>query len=856
MNYRICHPNRRALQGFYLSSMTTAFLAICFSQLSLAQSSQQPSSTFYEEWRTTPSPANGTVPEMNPSPFLWPSERHWKGEEVWYQVYVSRDSVFKTRSTYVSEKLKYCFYNLHKPLAFGTWYWKYAILKDNQVVDSRGPFAFSVTKDAYVFTSPSFQEFLNAIKKTHPRVMNQGKDMTTIRKMAPHHPLYNTIVAEAHKAMASPIYEGPVSDKDPAKDKALSILTGKEVGRFTKILEGYVLSGDKDMLASLLKRMMVLLQWPTNDLLGSQVLTSLAMGYDALVNELSKPVKQQLLNVIENRLSVGLKNWQGDIETRQVENHFWQMEIAGNFIASLATVDELPVSKQMLEYTYGLFLARFPNLSTQQGGWAEGIGYFGVNKSAIVDMALLMKSVGGCDVFKMNWYKTLADYLFYFAPVDGRIQGFGDMHDRVGNGNVGHSMMLIVANENQDQRALYRLATLLKAKRPMGEAEDWYEKELSLIEPWYQIIHDVHLDLNTKNPPAMEQAKLFPGVGDAALHTDVLHSEHNTAVYFRSSPFGAKGHMHASQNCFNISRRGDPIFYSSGYYTTFADPHSLTSYRHTRAHNGILVNGMGQAFGHEGYGWIKRFINGTKISYVMGDATMAYKPVVDQQFLTLLAENGILATPQNGFGDARLRLFERHLILLRQDIVVIYDILEAEEPSQWAFLLHSPEKPALANQGLKLSTAKNDVRGTVLASTKIEGTLTDQFHSPPIDIRKKYKSLPNQYHIRFESVEKTKSMRFLAIFQLSDSGRAVPSVAMSNNQFLIGDIRLQAELNTQLPPSLTVITKGEQLYVNKDFSERSGFTYDPSISTLLLETDEGKKTVTKSRNQLPGQYKP
>ena len=76
-----------------------------------------------------------------------------------------------------------------------------------------------------------------------------------------------------------------------------------------------------------------------------------------------------------------------------MENHFWQMELSAlNFTAALATLHDLPASRPMLEYTYELFLARFPNLATQEGGWAEGLGYFGVNKSAVVDMALLLKT--------------------------------------------------------------------------------------------------------------------------------------------------------------------------------------------------------------------------------------------------------------------------------------------------------------------------------------------------------------------------------------------------------------------------------------------------------------------------------
>ena len=162
--------------------------------------------------------------------------------------------------------------------------------------------------------------------------------------------------------------------------------------------------------------------------------------------------------MIDERLRKGLAAWPGNIEGRQVENHFWQMELSANFTAALATLHDLPASRQMLEYTYELFLARFPSLATQDGGWAEGLGYFGVNKSAVVDMPVLLKAVGHFDVFKMRWYQNLSDYFIYFAPIGGRIDGFGDMHDRVGNGEIGGAMMFVIGQENQDPKAQYRAA--------------------------------------------------------------------------------------------------------------------------------------------------------------------------------------------------------------------------------------------------------------------------------------------------------------------------------------------------------------------------------------------------------------
>ncbi len=42
------------------------------------------------------------------------------------------------------------------------------------------------------------------------------------------------------------------------------------------------------------------------------------------------------------------------------------------------------------------------------------------------------------------------------------------------------------------------------------------------------------------------------------------------------------------------------------------------SYRHTRAHNSLLVNGIGQPYSTEGYGSVMRAMGGQHISYCLG----------------------------------------------------------------------------------------------------------------------------------------------------------------------------------------------------------------------------------------------
>lgn len=798
----------------------------------------------YEEYRKTPSPINGVKVKLNPTELQWPSVKVWEHRDVTYNVYLSQDSSFPQGQTMRGESLSYCFYNPHKALKPGVWYWKYEIVdKRSGEKETKGVYSFMVEEGTEKFETPTFEEFLSNVNSRHPRVMNQGNDLEKIRKNAPKHAAYHVIMQKGEEALKAEIYRGPTGDeKDLANGKRLQGVTGKELSRFHALLEAYVLSGGRDFYRALLNRIEVLLTWPTNDLLGSGVMTALSLGYDILYEELPMNIRTSMLKCVEKQMEWGLARWSGKTEARQVDNHFWQMELSGNFCAALATVGESEVAKQMLEYTYELFIARFPNLSTKsEGGWAEGIGYFNVNKSCVVDMAIWLKKIGKFDVFQMPWYRSLPDYYTYFAPIGSQISGFGDMHDRVTNSTVqGASAMLVLANECGFPSANYRLKSQVQKQKDPA-------RYINGMKPWYQLVNDVHIDLqNMQLPDSMPNDKVFYATGEAAMHSSIIESSDATSVFFRSSPFGAKGHMHANQNCFNIARKGERLFYSTGYYTTFADPHSMTSYRHTRAHNGILVNGCGQAFGHEGYGFIKRFLSGKEVAYVCGDATAAYRPTVDKQFLDMNASNGVKETAEFGVGDGKLKLFERHLVFLRPDVVVVYDVLESKQECDWTFLLHTMknQKPALEGNVLRVETERNAACVSLFGSQALDASWTDQFFSPAIDYKKKYKEVPNQYHISYKTPGKSKSMRFLAIIQLGDKGsQLIPAAMDKDGNVKLGDIVIKAEMDADKPALMTVETPESTLIVSGT-NGKSGYT---SLK------EKGAVTEVVCRNQYPEQ---
>lgn len=120
----------------------------------------------------------------------------------------------------------------------------------------------------------------------------------------------------------------------------------------------------------------------------------------------------------------------------------------------------------------------------------------------------------------------------------------------------------------------------------------------------------------------------------------------------------------------------------------------MLCHRATRAHNTILVNGMGQRIGTEGYGWIPRYYCSDKIGYVLGDASNAYGKVISPLWLERGKVSDVEYTPENGWDDVPLTKFRRHIVNLgKTGFIFIYDELEASKPADYTFMLHTTAQP-------------------------------------------------------------------------------------------------------------------------------------------------------------------
>lgn len=249
-----------------------------------------------------------------------------------------------------------------------------------------------------------------------------------------------------------------------------------------------------------------------------------------------------------------------------------------------------------------------------------------------------------------------------------------------------------------------------------GECRDLLRRDYELR--LYRMCTDQ--DYNTAFPAEADKMVWYKDAGEVAMHSAPEETERDLALSFRSSTFGSGSHTTASQNAFNLLYKGVDVYRSTGYYQNFSDAHNLMSYRHTRAHNSLLVNGIGQPYSTEGYGSVMRAMGGQHISYCLGDASYAYRGISnDPMWVGYFKQAGIEQVPENGFGATPLTKYRRHVLMLHPHTVIVYDELEASEVVRWEWLLHSPTEFKIDATKKTLST-NNKTKGLV-AVTQLFG---------------------------------------------------------------------------------------------------------------------------------------
>ncbi len=789
-------------------------------------------SEYQQKIRTVPYPRSCNEIFINPAPLIVPQNMA-DGDALVFQLSDSPD--FTSENTVTSKPQKWNMFNIHKELAMGIWYWRFCN------VDASGNhgewseiFNFEVTEKVPGFATPAFEQFINRARRIYPRLhCYTTATVEQARNTIESNPEYKSLIQRAAGPLATDF-----SDISTFYVDAQNLLQ-----QVTWLYQAYYLTQRREYADKLLQIYKSFVgNLPSDNVLysdnftTSSLLATLASCYDICYTLIDETTRTTAACWMADVISRNFDIFRGYQENHIFDNHFWQQNYRNFFQACLLLFDD-PVQDQrvlpMLEYLYELWTSRAPAGGFNRDGlWHNGSGYFNVNIQTLCYVPLVMSYITGYDFFRHPWYQNAGRALSFTTPPAGTNVGFGDGSEtrQEPNRQIA-SFADIIAYQTGDPYAAWYTA------KCAGLVSQDHEMRI------YRVCRG-RQSYDAKPDDSASMLQWNKDCGEVAMHSNLFDVSNDLALGFRSSTFGSGSHTTASQNAFNIAFAGHDVFRSSGYYQNFSDAHNLMSYRHSRAHNTILVNGIGQPYSTEGWGRILRAGGGNSIAYAMGDASRAYCGITtDPMWTAAFATAGIQQTPAFGFGATPLTKYIRHIAMLGSDAVVIYDEIEASEAATIDWLLHSKfkfnisaNKPVIEVSG---EGVPYNAEVTLLCSDSPVISQTDRWTVAPAIEDERY---PRQWHLK-ASVTGTK-VRFLAIIQVSAQKNSIESAVITpEGKAEINGWNVVAQLDTNQPPALTVTnsSKGTALGYGSTPVEVNGNSYSHKYiqSTVIVENING-----------------
>lgn len=783
------------------------------------------------EIRSVTNPANDERVHINPPPLLWPAA---KERSARYSIRLSQDASFPAASTLAADGIRWAMFNPHVKLATGTWYWQYAATTGGDKQPVWSPvFRFRVEPGIREFVTPTAEKMLAAVPAQRPRVMADPKELASLRKR-----LAEAQITQEYSRRADRYLNGKLPDLARAqpKQKGANIFEDKNFAKWaskafagnlaeeiTWLMPAYLATGEDRYRQDILRRGLFVADLGPNgvtapnvsDFADGSCMRALAYAYDACYDVMTPAQRTQLREAMLARGGRFFQRTVNRLETQVASAHIWQHILMEFTEMALAVRGDQPEADAWLAYAYELWVNRFPVLGGDEGGWGEGISYFGTNMDTMLFMPSLWGRLTGVNFFDHPWYRNVPCFHMYVWPAGSASDGFGDGAEHGGPPPANRGVFFqALASQSGDPVTRWYADRLLgdKADSVLDALLTW--RRLSLASPGRL--------LESKPPTNLPQSRAFRDTGIVSMHTDLADASRDLMVGFRSSPYGAYNHAHACQNAFNLNFAGQRLFANSGYYIGYGDPHFTGWYTQTRAHNCVLIDHKGQAGKLDGYGAILRFLDGRQISYCQGDASNAY--------------------PGTG-----LMRFRRQLVMLRPNVVVVYDELAADHPADWSWLLHCPAKLAADGQRLTANTSTAKAQATFFGPGPLTTSIDDRFDPPAVNWRGKKASgevaeYPNQWHATVRPAEKSLRMRFLAILQVErpDGPPLQPPAMDAQGQIRIGPWRIEATLDVARSASLLVSREDGRAALAADHASISvgGRQYEvPPAGAILIEAD-------------------
>ncbi len=677
-------------------------------------------------------PAHGHRSSTNPSAFIWlPDDRADR-----YILQYSQSQTFDPVETVTVRDLDITVHVPTELMEPGTWYWRYGYNDGERDHFSRKR-RYEIPETATPFPFIPAEEVIERIPRHRPRLGFTPEQVEEIRSdtQGRFSPFTGEVIKEAEEILA--INESLFEEPDPWEEyddpNMAYVNAWRSMRPYTQRMVtsalAYVYTGDERFAAEARRRLLHFMTWdvegPSRAIppaeLGMDIAENATPVFDWIYDALSEEEQEKCKRVLASRM----KQISYDVhrsrpmETRPYSSH--QNRMMGFVLeGSIVLAHDVPEVADWLDYTMKLMWSTYPPWGYSDGGWHQGISYWGSYIQRMI-RAVAELDRYGIPIKEKPFFQNTGWFGLYAAYPNRPTRAFGDGQA----GPVGEA----------HGRLMYALSSLYQ--NPYFR---WHAETSNATPTGRDALLHYDPDLPASPPDDLPQSRAFKDVGIVAMHSNMSDPDDNVMMLFRSDPIGAFSHNFPAQNAFVIEAFGEPLAISTGSRQLHGSPHHSQWMWSTYAHNSLLVDGEGQVIRDPfPFGRIVAYEEQGGYVYTMGDASEAY--------------------------INRLERFDRHVLFVRPDYFVIIDDLETKDNvSTFQWLLHSPTEMQVDRSAQIVVNRSGNVRLTTRFLTP--GSIDFSQHTgftPQVEHPERFR---NQFHLTASTTRPATSQRFVTVMKV------------------------------------------------------------------------------------------
>ncbi|SDD50713.1 Chitodextrinase [Paenibacillus sp. UNCCL117] len=665
--------SQRIAIAMVLSLLVGCWGGLPFASLPKAEAAPAWPASVLSGLRTTFGPTDSLVTTQNPPDFRWP---FISGADN-YELQLSRDASV-TEIVYGVETHSLNFHNFDHILDAGTWYWR---VRYHSPADGWSEWSdirrFRIEEQYVPFPVPSIDTLLNKVTAAHPRVWTNPETLEEFRNLR--HTVggavYNSVRKSVNDNFCTPTEAEPnkCDLKEPtfpyppsynhnspeyvAAANVLATYTNTAVSKMQNAAFLYLLTGSPEIGHYSKERLLDLAGWNPDgstsyfihDQVHRKIALQSAMAYDWLYDVLSPEERQTVLAMIKARTQTMVNELlvKNSIMQNQYNSHGWS---AFGYIGVIATavLHDLPEAESWFREIVPAFINFLPPWGGEDGGWAQGTGYWQWSSMIAKQLTDVLLSATGFNLYDKAFSRNEGMYPLYAFPKGSTRGIFGDDAEYAPG-------PFSVTNFNRFAQ-MYGDPRMKWAAESIGTGMNG--------EPYTYFYGNSELE--SRPPVDLPDSRWFQDVGLVTMHSELVNPD-RVSLYFKSSPYGTYNHSYSDQNGIIVNAFGESLAIESGFYDFYGSDHHWNYTKQTYATNAITIDGkQGQPIDNiDMDGTIKSFVTSSEFDATTGDASDAYA--------------------------GKLTKANRSIVYVRPDIFVVVDQLESGNPegSEFEWNLHA-----------------------------------------------------------------------------------------------------------------------------------------------------------------------